>query len=207
MGLQQTVQRAYTGGFAGQLVADGPRRAKPARISSATIGADANHSTNHMSRAFGWSGEIPSGAAGQAPVGVGYVATVAVGTGPFFGILGQPTSYALQGSAGNSLAPTMDLAIGTVGEFFDMATGLMVELFNDTTAAKASAFGDQVAYCSAAGDANGVPLGGLIGVAAGAAAPAGYTLIPNARIMRPLSVPASAAGAAVFALTVIQLTE
>jgi hypothetical protein len=202
--LQQTVRRAYTGGFAGQLSADGPRRAKPGRIQSDTIGADAAKSTNRMSRAFGFLSDFPSPTDSFA--GTGYVATVTVGGANFFGILGQPTSYALFGSAGNSLAPSQDLPKGAVGEFFDMATGLIVELFNETTAAKNITFGDGVAYVTGA-DAQGVPLGGLITFPAGGSAPAGSVAIPNARVMNTLSMVASAAGAPVSALAVVQLTQ
>ncbi len=204
MSLQQTVRRAYTTAFAGQLTADGPRRAKPGRIQSPTVGADAAKSTNRMSRAFGYLSDFPSPTDPQ--VGAGYVATVEVGGDNFFGILGQPTSYALFGSAGNSLAASQDLPIGAVGEFFDMATGLCVELFNETTAAKNVTFGDGLAYVTGV-DAQGVPLGGLISVPAGDPAPAGATLIPNARVMNTLTIAASAAGAPVSALAIVQLTQ
>lgn len=204
MSLQTTVRRAYTGGFPGQIVADGPRRAKPGRIQSATIGADAAKSTNRMSRAFGYLSDYPS--PGAPNEGTGYVATVEVGGENFFGILGQPTSYALFGQPGDSLAPSMDLPIGAVGEFFDMVTGLVVEAFNETTAQKNITFGDQVAYITGA-DPQGVPLGGIITVQAGQAAPAGATLIPNARVMTTVSIDASAAGAPKSTLVVVQLTQ
>lgn len=204
MGLQTTVRRAFTGGFAGQLVADGPRRAKPGRIQSPTVGADAAKSTNRMSRAFGFLSDFPSPTDPNA--GTGYVATVTVGGNKFFGILGQPTSYALFGAAGDTLAPSNDLPIGAVGEFFDMATGIVVEVMNETTAVKNVTFGDQAAYITGV-DPQGVPLGGIIAVAAGAAAPAGSILIPNARFMQTLSIPASAVGVPVSALATLQLTQ
>lgn len=204
MSLQTTVRRAYTTGFAGQLSADGPRRAKPGRIASPTIGADAAKSTNRMSRAFGFLSDFPS--PGAPNESTGYVATVTVGGNKFFGILGQPTSYALFGSAGDSLAPSMDLPLGAVGEFFDMATGLIVELFNETVAAKNVTFGDGLAYVTGV-DAQGVPLGGLVSFPAAGAAPAGSVLIPNARVMSTLQIPASAVGAPVSSLVVVQLTQ
>ncbi len=205
MGLQTTVRRAYTGGFAGQMSADGPRRAKPGRIQSDTIGADAAKSTNRMSRAFGYLSDSPSPTDPNA--GTGYVATVTVGGANFFGILGHPQHNALYGAAGDTLKESMDLPKGAEGEFFDMCTGLIVEVMNETTAAKNITFGDWVAYVSAAGQAQGVPLGGIIAVAPGGSAPAGATLIPNARFMQTLSIPASAAGAPVSALATIQLTQ
>lgn len=204
MGLQTTVRRAYTGGFAGQLSADGPRRAKPGRIQSDTVGTDAAKSTNRMSRAFGYLSDLPSPTDPNA--GTGYVATVVVGGTNFFGILGHPQHSALYGVAGDTLAPSMDLPKGAEGEFFDMATGLIVELFNETTAEKNVTYGDGLAYVTGV-DAQGVPLGGLIAVPAGGDAPAGATLIPNARIMQTLSIPASAAGEPVSALAVVQLTQ
>ncbi len=202
--LQTTVRRAYTTGFAGQLSADGPRRAKPGRIQSDTIGTDAAKSTNHMSRAFGYLSDYPSPTDPNA--GTGYVATVVVGGTNFFGILGHPQHHALYGAAGDTLAASMDLPKGSEGEFFDMATGLIVEAFNETTAAKNVTFGDQVGY-STADNAQGVPRGGIVTVPAGAAAPAGVTLIPNARVMQTAQIAASAAGAPKWSLIVVQLTQ
>lgn len=205
MSLQTTVRRAYTGGFAGQLVEDGPRRARVARILSDTIGTDANASTNHMSRAFGDAVD-PSGAAANM-LGVARTYEVTVGGAVFFGILGHPQHHALYGAAGDSLAASMDLPKGAEGEFFDMATGLIVELFNETTADVDAAYGDGIAYVSAADNANGLPLGAIIRVDAGADAPAGATLIPNARLVQNITIPASAAGDASFVLAMIQLTQ
>ncbi len=202
--LQTTVRRAYTGGFAGQMSADGPRRAKPGRIQSDTVGTDAAKSTNRMSRAFGYISDYPNPTDIQA--GTGYVATVTVGGNKFFGILGHPQHYALYGVAGDTLAPSMDLPKGAEGEFFDMCTGLIVEVFNEATAIKNITFGDQVAYITGV-DPQGVPLGGIIAVPAGGNAPAGSVLIPNARFMQTLSIPASAAGAPVSGLATVQLTQ
>ncbi len=204
MGLQTIVNRAYTGGFAGQLSADGPRRAKPARIMSPTIGADAAKSTNRMSRAFGYLSDNPSPTDPNA--GTGYVANVTVGGANFFGILGHPQHHALYGVAGDTLAPSMDLPLGAEGEFFDMATGLIVEAFNETTAVKNITFGDKVAYITGV-DPQGVPLGGIITYPAAGSAPAGSVAIPNARVMTTLSVAASAAGLPKAALVVVQLTQ
>lgn len=205
MSLQTTVQRAYTTGFAGQQVADGPRRAKPARISSATLGTDPAASTNRMSRAFGYSGEVPATGSTLAA----REALVAVGGPVFFGILFHPQHHTLYGVNGNALGSSMDLPIGSEAEFTDMIPGLVVELFNETTANKAMAFGDQVAFCpssiSTANNAQAVPYGGLISVPAGSAAPTGFLLIPNAKIINAASIGASSAGAAVSALSIIQL--
>jgi len=198
--LQTTVRRAYTGGFAGQLVADGPRRAKPGRIMS-----DAG---NAMSRAFGWLGEEPN--PGDPQAGTANVATVEVGGDVFFGVLGQPTSYALFGTVGDTLGASNELPEGSLGEFFDMVTGMIVEVFNETTAVKNIEFGNGVAYVSGATTAGenpqGVPVGGLV-TFTGATAPAGMTAIPNARVVSGTAAPASAAGDPESVLVVIQLTQ
>jgi hypothetical protein len=200
--LQTTVRRAYTSGFAGQLIEDGPRRARPARIAG-----DDPLSRNHISRAFGWTGEIP--VAGSAADGTAYEAIVTVGGENFFGILGSPQSYALYGDAlGNSLGASLNLPDGSVGEFFDMATGIVVEIFNETNAAISNHYGDRIAYATVLDAAVGVPMGGLICLPNDAsAAPAGYAVIPNAKLVRPFDMIASPPNTPVMALAVIQLTQ
>src|SRR5579862_4814814 len=117
MGFQSTVYRQYNTGSPGEIVRDGPKRAKIGRISSATVGADPGASTNRVSRAFGWSSDMPAtGTTYSAMEGV-----VAVGAPVFYGILGNPKHYALSGTtSGGSLAASMDLPQGAEGEFFDM---------------------------------------------------------------------------------------
>jgi hypothetical protein len=205
---QTTVQRNYTIGFAGQVLKDGPLRAKSARIASLTVGADPAASTNRISRAFGYSGEMPSVGTTQAAL----EAKVVVGGPTFFGILFHPKHYALLGTvSGGPLAASYDLPQDSEGEFTDMVTGLVAELFNETTGSKTMNFGDQVAFApnniSAGNNAQAVPYGGLISVPAGSAVPTGFVLIPNARVVNTSTVSASAAGAAVSGLTVIQLTQ
>lgn len=201
--LQQTVRRAYTSGFNGQLVEDGPRRARPGRIVAPTNPLF----QNSMGRAFGFVGEIvlPD----SAENGVGYVSEVQLGGPVFFGILGQPTSYALFGTAGDTLGAADDLPDGSVGEFFDMATGLCVQIFNEKDTAITNHFGDRIAYMAgAAASPAGVPPGGLIALPPDAsAAPAGYIVIPNARLVRTFDMAASPAGVPVVALSIIQLTQ
>lgn len=207
MSLQTVVNRAYTPGFAGQIVREGPKRAKIARIISATIGTDPGASTNRISRAFGYSQEIPT--LGNSPVI--QEAEVIVGGANFFGVLGHPQRYALYGKSGDSLAASYDLPQGAEGEFYDMVTGLMVELFNFTTGAETANFGDPVGYVpssiTAANNPLAAPYGALVSWAAGSSAPTGVVQIPNARIVVPLSLAASAAGALVSGLTVVQLTQ
>ncbi len=206
MTFQTTVNRAYTTGFPGDIVRDGPKRGKVARVTSPTIGTDPAASSNHMGRAFGYTGDGPPGTSIAAYALAAY--EVEVGGTNFFGILGHPKAQALGGESGDPLAPSLDLPMGAAGEFFDMVTGIVVELFNETTAAKNVTFGDAVAYVLKTGDnAEGVPHGGLVSCAPGAAAPAGMALIPNARVMASYSIPASAAGAPKSVLAIIQLTQ
>ncbi len=207
MTFQSVVNRNFTTGTAGKVVRDGPIRAKPGRITSATIGTDPAQSTNRISRAFGYSGA-------SAATGVTYAAevpTVAVGGPIFYGVLFHPESYELNGTVqGGPLAASFDLPHGSLGQFADMAI-LIAELFNETTASKPMSYGDQVAFApntiTVGENAQAIPYGGLISVAEGAAAPTGFVLIPNARIINPVTIAASAAGAPVSGLTIIQLTQ
>lgn len=205
--LQTTVKRNYTTGYPGQTLRAGPSRAKPARIASATIGTDPGASTNRISRAFGYNSDISLEGQTLAADAV----TVIVGGADFFGVLGNPHRYALYGQAGDSLAPSYDLPFGAEGEFFDMNSGLCVELFNATTGAVTPKYGDQLAYVpstiSGANNPLELPYGALFSVAAGAAAPTGMILIPNARIINDVSLAASAAGALISASTIVQLTQ
>jgi hypothetical protein len=209
MTFQTVVNRNYTTGYPGEIVRDGPVRAKPGRIASLTVGTDPGASTNRISRAFGWSADTAM-APGSTTL-AGMSPQVSVGAVPFYGILGQPKHYALQGtSSGGTLSPSLDLPLGYEGEFFDMVI-MVAELFNETTAAKTMNYGDQVAFVPnnilAANNPEALPFGALISVAAGAAAPTGMILIPNARVINPESLAASALGALVSAYTFIQLTE
>lgn len=207
MSFQSTVRRQYTTGFPGEIVRDGPTRAKPGRISSVTLGVDPGASTNRISRAFGWAADIPATGTTVSAM----ESQVSVGGPIFFGILGQPKDYALQGNSSGSLAASLDLPQYALGEFFDMATGLVAEMFNETTGAKTMAFGDQVAYVSSAATALqnplALPYGALISVPAGSAIPAGFVGIPNARVINPETLTASALGALVVGYNVIQLTQ
>jgi hypothetical protein len=207
MSLQTTVNRAYTTGFQGQIVRDGPKRGRVARIASATVGTDPAASTNRMSRAFGYAANIDL----EGSTIAAEVDTVNVGGSTFYGILGHPERYALYGSSGNSLAPSIDLPQGAEGEFYDMVTGMVIELFNNTTASYTANFGDQLCYMPAGVSTTDnpvvLPYGGLFSIAAGASAPAGTIVIPNARIVKTITIGASADGAPVSALTIAQLTQ
>ncbi|USN16336.1 hypothetical protein PLUTO_00200 [Luteibacter phage vB_LflM-Pluto] len=217
MTFQSKVNRQYTTGFPGELWKDGPTRAKPGRIASASVGADPAASTNRISRAFGFTADVPASGSQSNPnyaTRAAIEGSVSVGGPVFYGILGHPKHYALFGSVAGSLSPSMDLPQGSEAEFFDMATGLIVELFNETTAVKAVAFGDQLAYAAntitALENPQVLPYGALISVPAGDAAPDGFVLIPNARIVNPISLAASTAGGGaglIAGYTVVQLTQ
>jgi len=205
---QSTVRRQYTTGFPGDIVRDGPLRAKPARIMSASVGADAGASTNRVSRAFGYSGDMPI--EGQTLAAL--EAQVVVGGPNFFGILFHPKHYALLGTvAGGTLAGSLDLPQGSEGEFADMCTGVVSEFFNETTAAKTMTYGDGIAYVpvgiSGANNPLALPLGALVSVPRGGNAPAGMVLIPNARVINTVALTASAAGALVAGWSIAQLTQ
>lgn len=215
MTFQQKLNRNFTTGFPGDVIRNGPHRAQPARIVSATLGAD-GISTNRISRAFGYAGEqgslghVAATATPQNSVYPAVVPQVVVGGANFFGILGHPKHYALYGGTAGALSPTMDLPQGVNAEFFDMCTGLVVEIFNPGTAAQATTYGWGLAYVStattAAQNALSLPLGAIVAFAPGAA-PAGFTVIPNAFVQVPAPVAASAAGALVSTFVVAQLTQ
>ncbi|HCF0934264.1 TPA: hypothetical protein NH725_004760 [Pseudomonas aeruginosa] len=209
---QKQVYRQYTPGFPGDLIEDGPKRARPGRImalASVTPAATAT-GPNRISRAFGYAGDVGSLGEGQPKTVAARASEVVVGGATFFGILGHPKHYALYGSAGDSLAPSYDLPDGSEGEFFDMATGLVVEIFNGAATALDLSYGDPVAYVPnnlpTADNALGLPAGALVGFKAGSM-PTGLVQITNARIVNAISLPAQSAGNLVAGVTIVQLTQ
>lgn len=210
---QQSVNRNFTTGFPGDVVRDGPSRAKPARIASASVGSDPGLSTNRISRAFGYSGE-QAALGGTTPANSTFAAVVPdviVGGTPFFGILGHPKHYALFGDASGALDPSLDLPQYVNAEFFDMSTGLVVQLFNETTAAKTMNYGDGLAYVpstiTVANNPLALPYGAIVSYPAGGAVPTGFVAIPNARVTTPQVLAASALNALVLGEGIAQLTE
>lgn len=206
---QKTVNRNYTTCFPGDIVRDGPYRAKPGRIVSPNVGTDPGLSTNHISRAFGYVDENAEGNTGTTFAADAY--DVTVGGANFFGILGHPKHYALYGDANGALDPSMDLPQFSNAEFFDMVTGMVVELFNEQAAAKTVTYGDQLAYApstiTGAQNPNKLPYGALISVPANSAAPAGFELIPNAKIVTSLNMAASSTTNLVLTYVIVQLTQ
>lgn len=206
MSFQSTVNRQYTQGFPGEIIADGPLRLKPGRIDSATIGVDAGLSTNRISRAFGYSSDLPTTGSTNSASG----ALVVVGGAKFYGVLAHPKHYALYGNAGDSLGASMDLPKGANAEFAEMAI-MVLELFNETTGSKTVNYGDGIAYVpvgiSGANNTLALPLGALVSYPAGGSVPTGMVAIPNARVTNPITMTASALGALVSGYTKGQLTQ
>lgn len=207
MTFQKTVYRQYTTGFPGDITRDGPMRAKPGRIISDNTGLN----VNAISRAFGFNADLSNMGTGETKTLAAFDYEVTVGGANFYGVLGHPKHYALYGGADGALSPTDVLPQYSEGEFFDMVTGMTVELFNFDATVVDVAFGWQVAYVlntATTGDnANNVPHGGLIALAPGAAAPAGTAIIPNARVINPVSIAASSASVLSSTYTIIQLTQ
>jgi hypothetical protein len=196
---QQTVNRNYTSGFAGEVAHDGPLRAKPGRIAS--------DGPNTISRAFGFSDDQPATGTTLAA----FAPEVIVGGKNFYGVLVHPKHYALFGTAqGGPLAASYDLPKGTNAEFADMAI-LHAELFNAGTATSAITFGWSVAYVpsdiSAADNPNKLPIGALVAFDPAGAAPAGLVVIPNARVINSLQLAGSSPTSQISGVTKIQLTQ
>lgn len=151
---QQTVSAQIGFGVVGELFLEGPLRAQPARLQSEDA-AD-----NVVGRAFtvvsGGTGSWgPNGDANNpAPL-----VAAAGGDGAFAGILGNPKVYASQGTVvGGTLAPTLTLPNGTMGELVQETAGIIVTL------PAAADVGDSVYFAEADGT--------LLTTAPGAPAPA-----------------------------------
>lgn len=210
--LQSTVNRNFATGLIGEIVRDGPVRAKPARIISAGTTAP-----NRVGRAF-------VAAADATPTGTTMAAfdkqaTIGDTSGKFLGILAIPKHYTLYGTnsplpgeQGGPLSPTMDLPQGSEGEFVDMGT-LLLEVTNGNDTAQAVPYATGVFFCNAAGAAatgfvvtTAADLGRLYvfpGTADQTTVPARFTPIAVAFVANAL--PSTAAGA--VAQTIVQLTR
>lgn len=149
---QSIVRSDIAAGVVGELAFEGPLNAQPAILNS----ADA--ANNVIGRAFthlAAEGEVTAG-----------------GAGVFAGILAAPKSYASGGTAaGGTLAASMTLRNGEIGEFVQGTPGIYVAL-----PAAAANIGDQVIYATATGI--------LATQAPGTAPGAGNALIPGATVVR-----------------------
>jgi hypothetical protein len=149
MGLQKTVQFDIGFGVPGELAFNGPRRAQTGVIQSAD--PSNNVVGNYFTRAA--DGTFTAG-----------------GTGADGGILANPKVYAALGTqAGGTLAPTMAVPNGTVGEI--LMEGEVNALIDGT------AFeGDDVHYATATG--------ALTAVSPGTEPASGFAPVPGARVSR-----------------------
>lgn len=129
MPFQTTVATDIAFGVIGELYLDSPTRANPGILNS----ADATY--NVIGRAFSYSAD---GLNANAPI-------VAAGGTNFIGILANPKSYAAAGTAANgTLAPTLTLRNGEVGEFVAMGD---LNVYLDA----AANIGDKVSYNTTTG--------------------------------------------------------
>lgn len=167
MSFQQTVNTDLGFGVIGEIAFDGPTRALSARV----VSGDA--ANNVVGRAFFYTDDSD----GDIVEAGGAALT-------FAGILANPKTYALNGTAaGGPLAASLALPNNAQGELLFMGE-IIVAL------PAAANIGD-VVYST---DATGV----LTTTAPGAAAPAASTLVPNATVSR---YAIGAAGLAVIKLT------
>lgn len=206
---QSSVRRNYPTGFPGDIVRDGPKRAKPGRIANANDFTAGN--TNRISRVFGFnSDQSYEGQEGQQQTLGAFNYEVTLGGANYYGVLGHPKHYVLYGGQDGSLSASYDLPQYFEGEFFDMVTGMVAEVFNFTDAAQSIPYGAKLGYVSTATtpaqNPNKVPLGGIVAYT-GASAPAGITPILNSMVTNPIDLAASSPTALVGAWTIIQLTQ
>lgn len=164
MPFQTTIRSDIGAGIVGDLALEGPLIAQPGIITS---GTPAN---NVIGRAFTHTATEGVMAAG--------------GAGVFAGILANRAEYFSLGTAADgSLAPTMTLPNGVVGDFVKGTPGIFVTLAN------AFNIGDQVTYVNATGELGAIDPGGE--------PPGGSTIISGAFVVRYNS---AAPGLAVISL-------
>lgn len=196
MAFQKTVNRQYTQGWIGEILNDGPIRAKPARIADGGAGT-----INRIGRAFDIAGDVPPGkpsGSGISPVDSKTVSfieqTVKVGGAGFFGILGIPKHYALYGTSTpvsgeqpGPLAPSIDLPDDVEGEFLDMAI-MCVALANGGAADGPIPYNSKIYYAIGTSGGTGcitptaADLGRLFAFPAGVTPSADFELIPNTKL-------------------------
>lgn len=206
MTFQRTVNRNFTTGFPGEIVRDGPTRAKVVRLVASSQATSPRYQGNLVGRVYGYTGEVPATGTTLAAL----VQTVEIGGAAYAGVLIHPKHYVLQGTVqGGTLAPSIALNDGTEAEVADMAI-LIAEVFNPTEAAAQFNSGDLLAYVTTATtnvqDPIGLPLGAIVSFPAGTAIPAGFAALPGT-IQNPVGLAASAPSAPVSTLTIIQLTH
>lgn len=162
MPFQTVVGAAIPAGYIGEPALDGPTRAQPAYLSSATP------ANNIVGRAF----TVESGATGQPLAGdnganPAPLKVTAGGAGVFAGILGHPKAYAAATLFGDG---SQALANGVAVELFQEHPGLFLQL------PAAAAVGDYVYFTTADGS--------LVTAGPGANAPAGANTRPVGEVTR-----------------------
>jgi len=168
MGFQTAVSTEYANGVVGEILYDGPTRAE-----SFTLATGAT-TPNVVGRAY----TNVLGVDGRAAAG-------AIGAGEFAGILSNPKVYSSQGSSSSSIAPTLDVADGSVGELLTMG-----EMIVYLSLVGTGVVGEALFYNDLTGElGSGVPA-------------AGFTALSNAKISRK-----NVSTGAGPRLAVIRLTE
>lgn len=178
MTFQSTVSTTIGFGVVGELALDGPLRAQPARLDSASA------ANNVVGRAFTIKDDATASfdtSDDPQPLDV-----QAGGTGVFAGILANPKVYPLYGTAGDSLAASLTLPNNQMVELVQETSGIIIAV------GAACAIGDWVWFSQTTG--------ALQTTAPNAAAPGGTTRVPNGRITRYES---AAAGLAVMEMNAI----
>lgn len=196
MAFQTTVNRQYATGIVGEIRNDGPVRALPARIVAGATGT-----VNRVGRVFSYNNtDITAQVAGM-----GEIAAVVGGTN-VAGILAAPKSYASYGVNSNYLAPTLDLAAGTLGEFLQMGIITVNVEAPAATANVSGAYGAAVYYISDA-TTDKAAIGSIVTASALPYTPgdANYTFtqLVGAKVL----LPNTAVAAGVVAPVVIQITQ
>lgn len=208
MSFQSRVNRNFTTGFPGEIVRDGPTRAKAVRFApqaTQQLIDDARNDGNIVGRAYGFSGEVPQGSATLAML----VPEVVLGGEKYAGVLIHPKHYVLHGNAANgALGASYELPEGSEGELATMAI-IVGQIMNYTAAQQVIPAGWSVGYVNTtavSADTLGLPFGALVALDPNAAPAAGITPIRGSVIENPITIPASALGAVVAGLTIITLT-
>ena len=129
MTFQDAVRLLMTTGIIGEIIYEGPCRAKPLNlVSGGTI-------PNTIGHAFTYDSSV------EDEAGAG-----ALGGGAFAGILAFPKEYALQGTSAGTLQPTLNLPENSIGNLLTMGT-MIVNL----TVVGTGKIGEPIFYVDATG--------------------------------------------------------
>lgn len=157
MPFQSTVAKNQAFGVPGEIILDGPTRAAPYTIDAAATAA--NCVVGRFFTLDATHDAVPGGDLTSADVAIA-------------GILSSPKQYATSGPAAGALAPTLQLAPGSVGEFLSMGQVCI-------SVPEAATPDDLLSYTIATGVIHVVAKGGSPAV--------GDALIPNAKVVRSVA--------------------